>query len=710
MSDRNRDEALAAMIRELADAVPAEEAKKGIWEEELPPPCEMGPVPEQELPDGCLMQMLLPVSKRKKKIWELEGKIRFSEEEVSFDKLARPGEISASMRCRYNAKLMGILFFLHRSQYTVDLSGNVSDGKFCVYDMHIVAQETDVKNFPDPPFYLTDELFQVLLRRSWETDADAESCQENKIPPAFSAQGELRALYSICKSKYPANIQVWAEQNFAMLSMRHLGGTDKRHILKALAYLLNVEWSAQMPAIPDSQTLKRELDGLFYGLEPVKQQILEIAAQIRKSGTLPKWGILLNGPAGIGKTSIANAIAKVFRLPKAYVDFSAVKDDEALSGSSRIYDNGKPGLILEQIYAHRSANLVMVLNEIDKAVKCRKGNPLDTLLSLLDRTGFTDTYIETGIPTTGILFVATCNEADKLSRPLLDRFCRIDIPAYSQEEKEEIFNRFVLPAALKAAKVNGENLILEDPARAYIFRQYAVEPGARDLERVAEKLVSNYLLRTEQTPQEAVVYTEPAVKRLLGPAKTRRARICMCPGTAMGAFAQDGTLRVYQVQVRLRPGTGTLKLVNIPGDDLKDFCRMAYEFISHSIGRLSQMDVVLGAVGILAPGNENYIGNTVCAAIFSAISGTCLSAKELFLGGCDLFGNMYFQDPSIDPYLKGLSGQFHTIYAPIGSAALTYCDHVCPQLHVIETPTMSVLLELLAGNRTGSQHENSDNR
>ncbi len=636
-----------------------------------------------------LMLLDFPQAKGRTTINSLQGNFDITEGEMSFKAQTRRGQ-AVQLPCTFYIKrLLPLLEVFQEKVYGIVLDGNTQNDSFYVYEIHS-ASATGPKVSGQQP-ELTDNQIQALLDRLLDPQADIALTDR----PVFSTQEELHVLFRVCKYDYPRSIRNWAEHAFSSLTMQGvLGSTDKRHILKSLSYILNIDWGSRPLRVPTAAEVRTRLDRRFYGLETVKQRIMEIAAQLRSTQSLPKWGILLNGPAGVGKTSVANAISDILGMPKAYLEFSVLRDSEALTGSSRIYDNGKPGLVIEQLYANRTANLVMVLNEIDKATESKHGsNPLDMLLPLLDGMGFTDTYIETTIPTDGIFFIATSNEADKISKPILDRFYRIDIPAYSQRDKAVIFDRYILPQALEKACLAMGEVALSEEARDCLLEDYALEPGVRDLEQLAERLVSHYLLEKEEHGLNGVILSKEALQKLLGPPKAIGRSITMRPGMAIGAYCRDGRAHTFAFQAAVRPGNGELELVNVEGERQREYCRLAYECVNLlTENRLGAVDVVLAATVPLqdaAPGN--YVGCAASVAILSALQGREYTADELFLGGCDLYGSLYLDERTIDPYLEQLSGQFKTIYSAVGAAELIYEPHPQACLSIVETPNISVL-------------------
>ena len=368
-----------------------------------------------------------------------------------------------------------------------------------------------------------DGFLQFMIGRLLASNAPSEEIDvDDDENEALGDDMKLTSIQSItdfmtCAGKtMPENIRQWARRNLAVARSHEVSPEERRHAQRALSIMMNIQWKNNYFEAIDPKEARRILDEELYGMERVKQRIIETIIQINRTHTLPAYGLLLVGPAGTGKSQIAYAVARILKLPWTTLDMSSINDPEQLTGSSRIYANAKPGIILEAFSMAGESNLVFIINELDKAASGKgNGNPADVLLTLLDNLGFTDNYMECMVPTVGVYPIATANDKSLISAPLMSRFAVIDIPDYTREEKKTIFSRFSLPKVLKRMGLHEDECIVSEEALEVVVEQFKETTGIRDLEQAAEHLAANALYQIEVDHVKQVVFTAEMVKALL---------------------------------------------------------------------------------------------------------------------------------------------------------------------------------------------------
>nr|WP_288546123.1 AAA family ATPase [uncultured Blautia sp.] len=433
---------------------------------------------------------------------------------TSFEFKEDDGVFSADI-ISIDSRFVSLLKWLGENHINVRLSGENKENGYAVYKIRETAFGGGTKLSAE------DGFLQFMIERLLASSAPAEIIEDEDEEEAGDEM-KLTSIQSItdfmtCAGRtLPDNIRLWARRNLAVARSHEVSPEERRHAQRALSIMMNVQWKSNYFEAIDPQEARRILDEELYGMESVKQRIIETIIQINRTHTLPAYGLLLVGPAGTGKSQIAYAVARILKLPWTTLDMSSINDPEQLTGSSRIYANAKPGIIMEAFSVAGESNLVFIINELDKAASGKgNGNPADVLLTLLDNLGFTDNYMECMVPTVGVYPIATANDKSQISAPLMSRFAVIDIPDYTSEEKKIIFSKYVLPKVLKRMSLKAEECVVTEEGLDAIVELHKNTSGIRDLEQAAEHIAANALYQIEVDHLTGVTFNAEMVRGLL---------------------------------------------------------------------------------------------------------------------------------------------------------------------------------------------------
>ena len=218
-----------------------------------------------------------------------------------------------------------------------------------------------------------DGFLQFMIERLLSSDAPSEEIPDEDEEETGDSM-KLTSIQSItdfitCAGRtLPDNIRLWARRNLAVARSHEVSAEERRHAQRALSIMMNIQWKGHYFEAIDPQEARRILDEELYGMEQVKQRIMRRLSRLTVLIRCPAYGLLLIGPAGTGKSQIAYAVARILKLPWTTLDMSSINDPEQLTGSSRIYANAKPGIIMDAFSVAGESNLVFIINELDKAV------------------------------------------------------------------------------------------------------------------------------------------------------------------------------------------------------------------------------------------------------------------------------------------------------------------------------------------------------
>lgn len=356
-----------------------------------------------------------------------------------------------------------------------------------------------------------------------------------------------------------------------------------------LDWLVELPWSKETKDQEDIKKVREVLENEHYGLEDVKQRILEYLAVRRLNKSMKGPILCLVGPPGVGKTSIARSIANSMNRKFVRMSLGGVRDEAEIRGHRRTYVGAIPGRIIYGMKQAGSKNPVFLLDEIDKLNSDFKGDPADALLEVLDgeqNFSFRDHYIELPFDLSKVIFITTANTLDTIPRALMDRMEIIEISGYTDEEKVNICSRHLLKRQLSENGIKEENIAISDKVIKRVINLYTRESGVRTLERKIGAMLRKAAIEIVENPDKRIRITQNNLEKYLGnprykyEEKAAKDQIGVVMGLAWTAYGGD----TLPIEVIPMPGTGKLELTGQLGDVMKESAKAGYSYVRAHAG------------------------------------------------------------------------------------------------------------------------------
>jgi ATP-dependent Lon protease len=420
----------------------------------------------------------------------------------------------------------------------------------------------------------------------------------------------------------------------------------------------SLPWSKESTDNLDLDHAQKILDEDHYGLEKVKERILEFLA-VRKLKKDPKGSIIcLVGPPGVGKTSVGRAIAKT--LGRSFFRFSlgGMRDEAEIKGHRRTYVGAMPGKVIQGIRRAGHKNCVLMLDEIDKLGQSYQGDPASALLEVLDpeqNSSFLDHYLDVPFDLSKVLFITTANTTASIPGPLLDRMEVIELPGYTLEEKEDIARRYLVPRELEANGLKTSQLRFERTAMRKIISDYAREPGVRNLQQLINRVARKAAARIVRKPlpkgsRADILITEDSLVEWLGPKRyyNEIAERITAPGVSVGLAWTSMGGDILFLEATDLPGTGNLKLTGQMGNVMTESAAIAWSYVRRKAGKKLKLDekffkerdfhlhIPAGAI----PKDGPSAGVTMATTLFSLLSGRRVKHRLAMTGELSLIGKV----------------------------------------------------------------------
>ena len=446
-----------------------------------------------------------------------------------------------------------------------------------------------------------------------------------------------------------------------------------------LDWILALPWRDYKPVDIDLAAIKAKLDADHYGLEEIKERILEHLAVLKLNGTLKGPKLLLVGPPGVGKTSLARSIAEGMGLDFVRHSLGGVRDEAEIRGHRRTYIGSMPGRILQGLKKCKTGNPVFLLDEIDKMSADFRGDPSAALLEVLDpeqNDTFMDHYLDLEYDLSGIFFIATANSLAGIPGPLLDRMEVIELNSYMQDEKVQIGLQHLAPRQLKRQGLDARDVALDAEGMREIIQGYCREAGVRSLERKIEELFRKIARRKVEAGAafEPAVLDPSAIRKLLGPRKFQRvgqdrdARVGVANGLAWTSVGGE----LLTIEVNLVPGSGKVTVTGKLGDVMKESAQAALSVVRKRAARLgikptfySEVDIHIHVPEGAVPKDGPSAGITMATALASELTGLPVRPDVAMTGEITLRGRVLPIGGLREKLLAAVRGDIRTVLIPV---------------------------------------------
>jgi len=442
----------------------------------------------------------------------------------------------------------------------------------------------------------------------------------------------------------PANVLPEVERELSRFARMHPDSAEASVVRTYLDWIINLPWNTRTQDQIDLREAKKILDEDHYGLEKVKDRVLEYLAvrklklERQQKGEIPpeevsKGPILLFvGPPGVGKTSIAKSIAKSLGRKYHRISLGGARDESDIRGHRRTYIGAMPGRIIQGMRQAGSKNPVILLDEVDKLGVSYQGDPAAALLELLDpaqNKEFTDHYLGVPFDMSEVLFICTANFPENIPGPLFDRMELIEFTSYIEQEKLEIAKRYLLPRQMSENGLKENQVHITEAALMRLITHYTREAGVRNLEREIGTLLRKSARSILESGKKRVRITEADLEKYLGPARFQPESEARTPqiGVATGMFYTPVGGDIMFIEVSVMPGKGNLILTGQLGDVMKESARAALSYAKKNaarfgipLERFDNSDVHIHVPAGAVPKEGPSAGIAITAALVSALA------------------------------------------------------------------------------------------
>ena len=485
-----------------------------------------------------------------------------------------------------------------------------------------------------------------FLREQLKVISQELNGEESPEEEAESYKEKINALP--LEDKYKKKLLDEADRLLKLSSSSSEANVTRTYLDRVLA----LPWNNETKDSLNLAKARKVLDKDHYGLDEVKERIVELIAVKKLSENVNSQILCLVGPPGVGKTSIAKSLAKAMNKNYARISLGGVHDEAEIRGHRRTYIGAMPGRIISAVEQAGSTNALILLDEIDKLGNDYKGDPSSALLEVLDgeqNNSFVDHYIDVPFDLSKVLFITTANDASSIPGPLYDRMEIIELYSYTLEEKFRIAKKHLLPKQLKNFNMTSKMVSISDSALKLIIDGYTKEAGVRTLERVIIKVLRKCAVKFADGFEGKISVTPENLEEFLGARKYKETDLSLdnMIGAVNGlAWTKVGG-EIMQIEASILEGTGKIELTGSLGDVMKESAKIAVSFVRSRANELGidptfykDKDIHIHAPEGAVPKDGPSAGVTMTTALVSALTNRPVKPDVAMTGEISLRGNV----------------------------------------------------------------------
>jgi ATP-dependent Lon protease len=499
---------------------------------------------------------------------------------------------------------------------------------------------------------------------------------QKELGDGEEGEGEVAELEAkIAEAKLSKEAREKAEGELKKLKNMSPMSAEATVVRNYLDWMLSIPWNTKSRVKKDLGRAEAILDGDHYGLDKVKERIVEYLAVQQRSKKLKGPIMCLVGPPGVGKTSLGKSVAKATGREFIRISLGGVRDESEIRGHRRTYIGSMPGKIIQALKKAKTTNPLILLDEIDKMGQDFRGDPASAMLEVLDpeqNSTFVDHYLEVEYDLSNVMFLTTSNSYN-MPGPLLDRMEIIPLSGYTEDEKREIAKQHLLDKVMKNHGLKASEFTLDDSGLTSIIRYYTREAGVRNLEREIAKVARKAVTKIVKKETENVVVTEDSIDDFLGVKKHRfglaedRDQVGVVTGLAYTSVGGE----LLNIEALRLPGKGRMKTTGKLGDVMKESIDAASSYvrsISPEIGvkppSFDKLDIHVHVPDGATPKDGPSAGLAMTTAIVSVLTGIPVHKDIAMTGEVSLRGNAMPIGGLKEKLLAALRGGITTVLIP----------------------------------------------